>query len=236
MKLLTTIKNNIPNSITCLNLISGVLAIIVSFTPSDVCGCIQGHQFQIASCLIILGAVFDFFDGMVARLIHATSAIGKELDSLSDLVTFGIAPALVMFNALQTPWCKFSMLLIAAFAAVRLAKFNIDTRQTTSFIGLPVPANALFWIGYCSFIIENPDIAPEWLSAVFAIVFSFLMVSEIPMFSLKFKSLALQKNLVRYALMLCAVVFVCFFNFIGCAFTILLYIILSLIFGNGEKK
>ena len=140
------IKRYIPNSLTCCNLISGCVATAFAF----------GSNPKTALLLIVIGAIFDFFDGMSARLLGVSSPIGKELDSLADVVTFGVAPATIVFSelcvldypALLEPLSKilpFFAFVMAAFSALRLAKFNLDTRQTTSFIGLPTPANALFW-------------------------------------------------------------------------------------------
>ena len=139
------ITRNIPNSITCCNLICGCIA--TSWALSG--------NYKLALVFIISGAIFDFFDGMSARLLHVSSEIGKELDSLADVVTFGVAPASMVYTLLYDmhypagmecwrQWLPYVAFLIAAFSALRLAKFNLDTRQTTSFIGLPTPANALF--------------------------------------------------------------------------------------------
>ena len=133
-------KKHIPNTITCCNLISGCIATYFAF---------QG-DFELALLFIIIGAVFDFFDGMTARLLGVSSPIGKELDSLADDITFGFAPSAIIFGYLCTfhihiftlPFLAFVM---AAFSALRLAKFNLDERQALGFIGLPTPANALFW-------------------------------------------------------------------------------------------
>ena len=142
-------KKHIPNTITCCNLISGCIATLYA----------SQANYSMALTFIIIGAVFDFFDGFAARLLHVSSPVGKELDSLADDITFGFAPATIVFSMLQTALansacgaesCPIAMLLpyaafiIAAFSALRLAKFNLDERQTTSFIGLPTPANALF--------------------------------------------------------------------------------------------
>ena len=139
-------KKHIPNTITCCNLISGCVATVFALFGIP----------EMALLFIILGAVFDFFDGMTARVLGVSSPIGKELDSLADDVTFGVAPASILFwflGIIDYPeflegWrnvIPFLAYIIAAFSALRLAKFNLDTRQTTSFIGLPTPANALFW-------------------------------------------------------------------------------------------
>lgn len=135
------VKKHIPNSITCLNLISGCIATYWAF---------QGDA-QLALLFIVIGAVFDFFDGMVARLLHVSSPIGKELDSLADDITFGFAPSAIVFNFLVpltthlSPIIPYLAFIMAAFSALRLAKFNLDERQALGFIGLPTPANALFW-------------------------------------------------------------------------------------------
>jgi CDP-diacylglycerol--serine O-phosphatidyltransferase len=169
-------------------------------------------RFDLAMLFIVLGAVFDFFDGMVARMLHVSSPLGVQMDSLADDITFGIAPATIVYSFMRNkllyptyledvlcvlPYLAF---LIAVFSACRLAKFNIDTRQTTTFIGLPTPANALFW---ASLIVGGG----EWINSlnygwvlVLALIalFSFFLVSEIPMFALKFKSFAWKYNKVRY--------------------------------------
>lgn len=164
-----------------------------------------------ALLFIILGAVFDFFDGMSARLLHVSSEIGKELDSLADDITFGVAPASIIFWQLGIidypetleplrsviPYFAF---IVSAFSALRLAKFNLDTRQTTSFIGLPTPANALFWgsliVGF------NEQICNSFLSLplllIGVIVSSWLLVAEIPMFALKFKNWGFKGNEIKY--------------------------------------
>lgn len=142
------IKKNIPNSITCCNLISGCIATYFAFC----------NDLTMALTWIIIGAVFDFFDGMSARALHVSSPIGKELDSLADDVTFGVAPSTMIFSELGVmnypsaveglrTILPFVAYIMAAFSALRLAKFNLDTRQAMGFIGLPTPANALFWGG-----------------------------------------------------------------------------------------
>ena len=147
---MNAIRNNIPNAITSLNLLCGCMACIAAFHCNDtMCGsAIKGYE--CAFILIGLAAVADFFDGLVARLLHAVSAIGAELDSLADLVSFGLAPAMVLYNMMlghgAGHWALVALLL-PVFGALRLARFNVDTNQTTTFTGLPIPANAIFWIG-----------------------------------------------------------------------------------------
>ena len=192
---------------------------------------------------IIIGATFDFFDGMSARLLHVSSPIGKELDSLADDITFGVAPATIVFSNLQVmeypeflepmrPWLPYTAFIIAAFSALRLAKFNLDERQTTSFIGLPVPAHALFW-GSAAYAVQ-PALASHaaLLTAILlplAFLSSWLLVSEVPMFSLKVKSWGWKGNELRYLLVACAILFVALWGCLGIAGTIVVYIILSLL-------
>ncbi len=207
------ITRNIPNALTCSNLISGCIATMMAFTG----------DMKLAFAWMIAGAVFDFFDGMSARLLGVSSPIGKELDSLADVITFGVAPSTMIYyelsvidypTFLQTSTlvahdtCRtvipFLAYIMAAFSALRLAKFNLDKRQTDAFIGLPTPANALFW---GSLIITNPC----WLESsswpmlyilALMLVSCYLLVSEIPMFALKFKHWGWQGNRIRYAFIL----------------------------------
>ncbi len=201
-----SIKKHIPNAITCCNLFSGCVACVMAFNG----------KFEYAMLFIVLGAVFDFFDGLVARLLGVSSPLGVQMDSLADDITFGLAPATMIFsfmkNVLEYPPfldCVADVLpyfafLIAVFSACRLAKFNIDTRQTTSFIGLPTPANALFW---SSLIVGGS----EWLQGMehawalilgLIILFSYFLVSEIPMFSMKFKNFSWKSNKRRYTFLI----------------------------------
>lgn len=227
-----SIKKHIPNTITCLSLISGCVACVMAFS-GDLLG---------ALIWIIIASVFDFCDGFAARLLKAYSPMGKELDSLSDMVSFGVAPGLVVFHLLQEaslglPLGSFNMyvpylaFVIPTFSGLRLAKFNIDERQTTSFIGMPVPAHALLWAS-AAYSLRPLIPANEGLFALITILLatatSFLLVSEIPMFSLKVKSLTWKGNEFRYILIVCAVAFVALWGFLGIAGTILLYIILSI--------
>lgn len=227
---MNAIVKNISNSITCLNLLSGCFACIFAF---------QGQYDWVALC-IGLSALFDFLDGMAARLLHAYSPLGKELDSLADLISFGLAPGLMVMHLMAynstfhgmaeyQSWWALSALLIPVFSALRLAKFNIDTRQTTSFIGLPVPANALFWIGICQAVLRMESPVCGYAIVALVIIFSLLLVSEIPMFSLKFKNLKWKENYLRYLIIAVAAICLIFFGLAGLAATIGLYIVLSLL-------
>lgn len=230
-------KRHIPNTITCCNLISGCSATFMAF---------QG-QHEWALGLIVLGAVFDFFDGFVARLLHVSSPIGKELDSLADVITFGLAPSAMVFNiAYQGTACTamgntciiaqilpYLAFVMTAFSALRLAKFNLDERQSMGFIGMPTPANALFWsaliVGFCG------EIEPRYLVAG-SFVASYLLVSEIPMFALKFKSFKWADNKLRYSFLIASVALIAGFQVKGIAGSILLYILLSCIAHLFQKK
>ena len=200
-----SLKKHIPNAITCCNLLSGCISCVMAM---------EGN-FVLALTFIVLGAIFDFFDGMVARLLKVSSPLGVQLDSLADDITFGFAPSFMVFAFMSSltlpdfmapvagifPYTPF---LVAAFSALRLAKFNIDKRQTTTFIGLPTPANALFWasliVGYGRFIAE---LNYGWLLMLGLIVLScYLLVAEIPMFSMKIKYLAWKANKIRYSFLL----------------------------------
>lgn len=182
---------------------------------------------------IFIGAasVFDFCDGFSARLLHAYSPLGKELDSLSDLVSFGLAPAFLVMNVMRTYgaplWVSASALLIAVMGALRLAKFNVDTRQTTSFIGLPIPANAIFWIGTLAWI-DSHAYPGNIAMVILILAVSLLMVSELKMFSLKFANLSWRENVRRYVILAAAVLFVLTEGVSGLAWTIILYILISL--------
>lgn len=197
-----SVKKHIPNAITCCNLFSGCIACVMAFKGA----------FDLAMGFIVLGAVFDFFDGMVARLLRVSSPLGVQMDSLADDITFGFAPAAIVFNymndVLYYPEClgsfsemiPYSAFLIAVFSACRLAKFNVDTRQANTFIGLPTPANALFWsslvtgAGHWIF-----NLNAGWVLMLGLILLSsYLLVSEIPMFSLKFKNFTWRCNKTRF--------------------------------------
>lgn len=226
------ITRNIPNSITCLNLLAGVMAIISSFHGFEPFWGLNGIQW--GWIFIAIAAVADFLDGFMARLFHAYSAMGKELDSLCDLVSFGVAPALILFNALSScdgsaSWCAWFALLIPAAGALRLARFNIDDRQTTSFIGLPIPANALFWIGFTALLpIEVNEVAAWAMVIPLILFFSWLMLSNLHIFSLKFKSFGWKGNANRWIILVVAIVLLACLGVQAFALIIPLYILLSI--------
>ena len=231
------IKKHIPNTITCLNLISGCIATYWAF---------QG-DYQLALLFIVIGAVFDFFDGMSARLLHVSSDIGKELDSLADDITFGFAPSAIVFSFLSSfhihlPLVPFLAFVIAAFSALRLAKFNLDERQTLGFIGLPTPANALFWGALIVSLDMQTWFEPYqqpsyWLYIVLALipVSCWLLVSEIPMFALKFKTWGWKGNEVKYVFLLTCIPLLLFLGISGLAAVIAWYVILSLVTAKRQR-
>lgn len=223
------IKNNIPNAITSLNLVCGSLAIVASFHCSEVVACgLKGYQ--AAYALIALAAVADFFDGFAARLLHAVSGIGAELDSLSDLVSFGLAPGMVLLNLMNVheagAW-SYVALLLPVFGAIRLARFNVDTNQKTTFTGLPIPANAIFWIGFTAWYAVS-DIAP-WIVAVVVVALSYLMVCPLRMFSLKLHSVSVKENWAQYLLVVSTVALVALLGLPGLAALIALYVMVSIV-------
>jgi CDP-diacylglycerol--serine O-phosphatidyltransferase len=236
---------NIPNGITCLNLLSGCAAIYCTYLALHAGNpALTGTLTAIDwACLwIIFGAVFDFFDGMTARLLKVSSPIGKELDSLADVVTFGIAPSMLCFYLMRAggfagvgetaaAWLPFTAFLMAAFSALRLAKFNVDERQTSSFIGLPTPANALFWIGmvYAGQKDFMQWAMNGWLLLVLMAAASWILISEIPMFSLKIKfdHLGWRDNALRYSFVLACIAIFLIFGLAGAAVAMLLYVLLS---------
>ena len=223
-------KRHIPNLLTCLNLLSGCIACVAAFNGN----------FAWVGYWVFIGATFDFSDGLVARKLKSYSSIGKDLDSLADMVTFGVAPGIAVFKFLELSLFQYEFtgvnfvpyiaFLLVIFSALRLAKFNVDTRQTTSFIGFPTPANALFWVSLLvaleKCLIMNVYIPVGIILLVF--VFSFLLIAEIPMFSLKATNLSWKDNSLRYILLFCVLIFLLIFGFGGIYLGIIVYILLSL--------
>lgn len=223
------ITRNIPNTITCCNLVSGCIATDYAFLGDA----------KMALLWIVVGAVFDFFDGMSARLLHVSSPIGKELDSLADDVTFGVAPSTIIFSELQpilnddwTRYLAFLAYVMAAFSALRLAKFNLDERQALGFIGMPTPANALFWGSLVIGLQEHFGVLPTWTAGVILLmvfVCSWLLVSEIPMFALKFKQWGWKGNEVKYIFVISCIPLLLCFKVLGIAVIIAWYVLLSIL-------
>ncbi|MFI3267458.1 MAG: CDP-diacylglycerol--serine O-phosphatidyltransferase [Rikenellaceae bacterium] len=211
----------IPNTITCLNVLCGCIAVMFAFS-----GFLEG-----SFIMILLAAVFDFLDGFAARLLKAYSPMGKELDSLADMISFGLAPAAIVY----VMGAEYIAFLIAIFSALRLAKFNIDERQTTEFIGLPTPANALFFgaLGYVYFVREPwylfQVIENEYVLIGLVVVFSLLLVSEIRMFSLKFKSFKFKDNILKFSFLAASLALIIVFKIASFPMIILLYVLISII-------
>lgn len=256
------LKRHIPNTLTCANLACGCLALVKAFDGDLVW----------AAYLLGFALIFDFLDGFMARLLKVSSAIGKDLDSLADMVTFGVVPGLVMFKLIlfavtkedsseaidelaansqnigEQLWMSANLNLksdsllpylgfvLTIFSAIRLAKFNNDTRQSTSFIGLPTPANAMFIVALplilafqprYSFIIDMLDEA--WFLLALTGIFSYLLIAEIPLFALKFKSFGWQENKLIYLFLLSSVLLLSILQFIAIPLIIILYILVSIV-------
>lgn len=207
------IRQSIPNAVTCLNVTSGCIAVALAFA-GDYIG---------ASIAICAAAVFDFLDGAVARLLDAYSPMGKELDSLSDLVSFGVAPAAMVYTMLPAPVSYFAI-AIPVCGALRLAKFNIDTRQVNGFIGLPIPANALFWIGMVSFWQTNPSQLSAATTAILIVAMALTMLAPVRLPSLKFHSARpSMENSPRYIIIIATALLVAWLGMPGLAVAIALY-------------
>jgi len=223
------IKKHIPNFITSLNLFAGCMAIYYGF---------RGN-YELVLLFVLLAAVFDFADGMAARLLHAYSPMGKELDSLADVVSFGVAPGVLVLSMLSQSglpyWVGFAGFIIPVFSALRLAKFNIDERQSSSFIGLPTPANALFWVGL-GYSFSEVLITNSWYILAFTLIFSGLLVSELPMFSLKFKNLNWKDNQVQYIFLIASILLIGIFGTKSFALIIAWYIVFSVILLVFNRK
>jgi CDP-diacylglycerol---serine O-phosphatidyltransferase len=274
------IKRNIPNALTCANLVCGVVGIIFLFS---------NHEHWAAYCIFIAG-VFDFLDGFVARMLKVTSPIGKDLDSLADCVTFGILPSLILYKMLQmstfaffpkddmlNTYLPFVAILIALFSVIRLAKFNNDTRQGDSFIGVPTPANGFCVAGLLLLVDQQyfemylkmnsaSAVVPEsfmnnpFISAIkdtflgqvssfempiyyhpFAIVgycvlMAFLLISPLPLFALKFKSMAFKGNEIQYSFLLICLILFIFLQFKSIPIIIFTYILMSLVIHIFTKR
>ncbi|MCQ2226400.1 MAG: CDP-alcohol phosphatidyltransferase family protein [Bacteroidales bacterium] len=232
-------KKNIPNTITLLNMLCGVIATV----------CAVSGLVKEAAFLIFAGAIFDYFDGFFARLLHVSSPIGKELDSFADVVSFAIAPAAIYSTYVKYlvtgDWyiniyylngtCLLFVIMpfvLALFGALRLAKFNLDDRQTENFLGLTTTATGLFTASLMIYIVDHLSAfkwVHPWMILMMIFIFCVLLVSEVPMFSLKIKHLTFKGNELRVALVLIGLVSILFLGWGGIALTILLYVIFSLV-------
>lgn len=228
------IRSNIANAVTCINLLSGCVAIAFAFHPLSHYGTLPG--WQCACIAIAVAAVADFCDGFVARILHTYSEFGKQLDSLSDLVSFGVAPAMLVMNLLDTyqsvPHALIYLtLFIPLCGGIRLARFNIDTRRIDGFIGLPIPANAIFWIGWAALAQSGwtPAVNPIVVAA--AIIFEgYAMVSRIRLLSLKFKKFGWKGNEGRWILIAASAAMIIPWGLTAFCPVIFIYILLSVYF------
>lgn len=245
-------KNQIPNTITILSLILACLAIVLTF---------EG-KLAIAAYLLIGSCVCDFFDGFLARALKINNPIGKEIDSLVDMIAFGVAPAMLLYQitkiAQETqqlqvltdyPWLHYLVFLIPVFSAIRLAKFNVDTRQTSSFIGLAVPAHASFYI-FTTLLFIYPDL-PQVLNVSnfvalivtnplimlgFSVLLSIMLIVEVPMFALKFKNLKWKDNTLPFTFIIIWLVMLIFMNIVAMPAIVILYIVWSIILNFKNKS
>jgi CDP-diacylglycerol--serine O-phosphatidyltransferase len=224
-------KKHIPNILTICNLLCGCMAVANAFVS----------HYKVALFFILAAAVFDFLDGFAARLLKSISAIGKELDSLADVISFGLAPAWIAVALLSykefmfSEILIFSGLLIVAFSALRLAKFNTDERQTNSFIGLAVPANAIFWAGLAnSYGKQMSD--NQIIVFILIAVSCFLLVCNLPMFSLKFKNFNPKDNIWQFILIFIALILLIIIRLDAIMWIIAVYILLSVIKFFIDKK
>lgn len=225
-------KKHIPNMITCCNLISGCLSITFAWKG----------MLEVASLLILLAATFDFFDGFAARMLHVQSVIGVDMDSLADVVSFGVAPTMILhvfltqlvvnmspaFRETWGLWLPYLVFVIPALSAVRLARFNHDERQHTEFRGLATPANALF-IGFLHFSARSISVLNSfWVVLAMALIFGCLLLTDLPMFSLKFKNLRWKENNLRFIFLGISLILFIIFRLGAFPLIILVYILISL--------
>lgn len=243
---------HLPNLLTLANLFFGALAIVFTLHAPSFISAYQGQEYMVitpppiywASVMIGIAAVCDFLDGFAARLLKVSSPIGKELDSLADVVTFGVAPGMIMYQLLRSAYMQqpdamevtllsvLPALLIPCFAALRLAKFNLDERQKTEFIGVPTPAVGLLVASFPLLMLYDHSglhiwLQKIWLLYLLIVLFCFLMVCNIPFFSLKLKNFSWKKNALRYILVILVLISIPFLKWAAVPFAFALYVILS---------
>ena len=225
-------KKMIPNLLTLMNLFSGCIGVVFAFTSDP----------RMVSLMIFISLVLDYLDGTAARLLKVKSELGKQLDSLADLVSFGLLPALIAYMILRAgdlPHLAYVSFLITVMSAYRLAKFNLDERQTENFIGLPTPANAIFWSSFPLVLHSGAEtdlaqsmaglMSESRLVLVLIAVFSYLLIAEIPLFSLKFKNLSWKDNAYRFITIMISVILFVILSYYSLPFIILLYLLLSIV-------
>lgn len=236
-------KSLIPHFFTLGNMLLGILA-TMAFVE---------HEYELGIVYLAGAMLLDFFDGFVARALGVSGELGKQLDSLADVVSFGVAPSIALFSLMNfaaidlrydeafdlglicfsTPWWMYAPLLIALFSAFRLAKFNIDTRQSDSFIGLPTPANAMLILGLVYSIateqLQIPFAYLKWGMLVFVALSCFLLVAELPLLALKFKNFKWKGNEPRFILILSSIGIIAWMGILGLSIVVLLYLFISII-------
>jgi CDP-diacylglycerol--serine O-phosphatidyltransferase len=242
----------LPNILTLGNLFCGAMAIIYILHAPQYIAEFNGQEYAVtnpepiywASGLVVLAAIFDFLDGLAARLLQLGSAFGRELDSLADVVSFGLVPGMILFRLLRSAYMQmpdvfdvsyFNLapaLLVPCFAAFRLAKFNLDTRQSENFIGMPTPAVGLLVASFPLIMLFNPFnlahyLQNIWILYIIIAILCYLMVAEMPMLSMKFKNLSLGSNWPRFLLVALAVLGIPFLKFATVPFVFVCYVVLS---------
>ena len=237
------IKCHIANFFTLLNSACGFLAIIAMINGDIITACY----------LVILGGAFDFLDGFVARALNVCSELGKQLDSLSDMVTFGAVPGLIAYHLLisngVTGLISYTPVLVPVFSGLRLGKFNLDERQTTSFLGLPTPANGLFWISLPLILNQIPEDFTNTIYVLFSelinqpafvigsiVITSAILVSELPLFGFKFKNYSWADNKIRFSFIIIAIALLIIFHFAAIPIILILYILFSIINNMVSKN
>jgi CDP-diacylglycerol--serine O-phosphatidyltransferase len=235
------LKQHIPNAITCGNLVSGCLSILF-----------LTHNMPVkAAIMIFVAGLFDFLDGFAARLLHAHSPIGADLDSLSDVVSFGVAPGFIMYwlmsRSFDLPqWCIAGInvlpclaFLLPVFSAIRLAKFNIDSTQKTTFRGIPAPGMAIFIASLPLALSQvhhlKDGVLSYWACLGIALIFSFMMVSRLRFFSFKMKSAKWKGNEVRWIFLLVTITSFVIFKWISLPFVMMFYVLLSIFFAEKTE-
>jgi CDP-diacylglycerol--serine O-phosphatidyltransferase len=236
------IKKHIPNIITLLNLFCGCIALVFAFH----------RYYEMAFYFVCLGIFLDFFDGFFARLFKVSSPLGLQLDSLADMVTSGVVPGLVMYQLMINTSTAMSESYMQIFPYVgfiitlgscyRLANFNIDTRQTDSFIGLPTPANALFILSlplvlkYSDSLLLLEILTDQWVLLVITLLSAYILNAEIPLFSLKIKKFSFKDNALQIIFLLLSILLLVFFQYLGIPLVIIFYVLLSVVNNKWLKK
>ena len=226
-----SINKHLPNAITCANLFSGCVGVVFAFQDNLI----------FAAYALFLSAILDFFDGLAARVLKSYSTIGKDLDSLADMMSFGFLPSAIIYELFLrspeipaiSPYLNYIAFLITVFSVLRLAKFNNDIRQTENFIGLPTPANGIMIASFPFILQFHPAFARHLLNpyvlSVFVLIMCGLLVAELPLMSLKFRNSDFNQNIYRYLLLMFSAILILFFKFTAVPVIILIYITLSVI-------